>query len=168
MKVSVKGARDRKLSNLLRKAFMFYATELMHTNLVKGLRINILLHNKCKEYPDKGSCIWDDDWNSKRPREFTITMARGQPQHDKLCTLAHEMVHVKQYAKGEMDGVISKDGFQKWTGGEFKLNPRVTPAKANNGIVTSKYDYYYLPWEIEAYGLEVGLTWYFKTKYGIK
>ena len=37
-----------------------------------------------------------------------------------------------------------------------------------NGVIASKWDYYYLPWEIEAYGLEVGLTWYFKTKYGIK
>ena len=87
---------------------------------------------------------------------------------DKLHTLAHEMVHVKQYAKGEMDGILHKDGFQKWTGGEFKLNPRVTPAKVDNGVIASKWDYYYLPWEIEAYGLEVGLTWYFKTKYGIK
>ena len=168
MKLSIRGAKDRKLASLLRKACLFYASELMHTNLVKNLNIKIILHNKCKEYPDKGSCIWNDDYYERNPRDFTITIARGQSKMDKLHTLAHEMVHVKQYAKGEMDGILHKDGFQKWTGGEFRLNPRVTPAKVDNGVIASKWDYYYLPWEIEAYGLEVGLTWYFKTKYGIK
>jgi len=167
MQVSVKGA-DRKLGNLLRKACRFYARELMHTNLSKYVSIKILHHNKSKEYPDKGSCIWDDTWNSKKPREFLITIARGQTKVAKLNTLAHEMVHVKQYAKGEMDGIQHKDGFQKWKGVEFKLNPRVTPAKTSGGIMTKKYDYYYLPWEIEAYGLEVGLAWYFITEHGIK
>jgi len=167
MQVSVKGA-DRKLGNLLRKACKFYGSELMHGNLAKHLSIKIILHNKSKEYPDKGSCLWDDDWNSKKPREFTITIAKGQTKIDKLHTLAHEMVHVKQYAKGEMDGILHKDGFQKWKGAMFQLNPRVNPAKTSGGIMTNKYDYYYLPWEIEAYGLEVGLTWYFKTKYGIE
>ena len=56
-----------------------------------------------------------------------------------MQTLAHEMVHAKQYIKGELvSGVGRKPS--RWFG---------KPVKGDN--------YWDLPWEIEAHGREVGL-----------
>jgi hypothetical protein len=49
-------------------------------------------------------------------------------------TVAHEMVHVKQYAKGELTE-------QSWQG----------------KLINPKQEYWDQPWEIEAHGREVGL-----------
>ena len=57
-----------------------------------------------------------------------------------LSTVAHELVHVKQFAKGELYDSTVKDR-TRWHGQWMKRTP----------------DYWDLPWEIEAYGREVGL-----------
>lgn len=79
----------------LQKACEFYAAELMHRNLVKHLSIRVVFSKTCGN-----STMWEDD--NRKPREFTITIETGVSIEDTLLTLAHEMVHVKQYAKGEL------------------------------------------------------------------
>jgi len=66
-----------------------------------------------------------------------------------LETVAHEMVHVKQYARKE----LKND--HEWLGKTY--NPE-------------KVSYWDLPWEIEAHGREVGLfvRWAEKNKLGNK
>jgi hypothetical protein len=54
-----------------------------------------------------------------------------------LETLAHEMVHVKQFARRELHPANDE-----WYGKTY--NPK-------------KVDYWDLPWEIEAHGRETGL-----------
>jgi hypothetical protein len=67
-----------------------------------------------------------------------------------IKTLGHEMVHVKQHAKNELrtGHVVAARGglkiYSKWMGEIWK--PK------------GKEDHYFdAPWEIEAYGREVGL-----------
>ena len=54
-----------------------------------------------------------------------------------LQTLAHEIVHVKQYIRGETDECLSH-----WKG--IKVD-------------TDRIEYFSYPWEIEANGVETGL-----------
>jgi hypothetical protein len=61
-------------------------------------------------------------------REFEIELKRTLRLRDMLTTLAHEMVHVKQYVRGE-----------------------ITDGKIDEG------DYWDRPHEIEAHGRETGL-----------
>lgn len=61
---------------------------------------------------------------------------------DPLTILAHEMVHVKQYVRGELQDY---DGFCMWK------NQRI------DDFEVGSEDYYFAPWEIEAYGMQVGL-----------
>src|SRR5210317_106373 len=69
-------------------------------------------------------------------REFEIEVQRDLPLRKLLTTVAHEMVHVKQYARKELiDDTI-------WQG--KTVNPKRT-------------DYWELPWEIESHGRETGL-----------
>lgn len=171
MQVSIRGEKNAKFRNILRKAAHFYAKELMHTNLVKNLDVRIQLVPKNKQHPDNGSCEWDDIDGPPNPRVFNIYIAKGLRKYEKLSTLGHEFVHLKQYAKNEMDGFASDNGIVKWKGTEFKLNSKLAPARKGYGklkTIPTGEDYYYLPWEVEAYGLEVGLTCYFRQKYNLK
>ena len=62
-----------------------------------------------------------------------------------LTVLAHEMVHVKQYAKGEMKDYI-----------------RMKSVKFQGKIYNDEeMDYWDHPWEIEAHGREKGLYYRF-------
>ena len=71
---------------------------------------------------------------------YIIDIDPKQSMRRLLETVAHEMVHVKQYSRGEL--VELKTNKTKWQG-------KVVNRKS--------LDYYDLPWEIEAYGREVGL-----------
>jgi hypothetical protein len=67
---------------------------------------------------------------------YCIEVEKRQTLRRLLETVAHEMVHVKQYARKEING---RDC---WYG---------------KYINTDKTEYWDLPWEIEAHGREVGL-----------
>jgi len=70
-------------------------------------------------------------------RQFEIEVDRTQSLRLLLETVAHEMVHVKQYARRELHPVHNT-----WCG--KTINPK-------------KISYWDLPWEIEAHGREAGL-----------
>jgi len=69
-------------------------------------------------------------------REFELEIGTNQRLRRLLETVAHEMVHVKQFARGELDD---------------------TPAWLGKTYDTNKTEYWDLPWEIEAHGREVGM-----------
>ena len=83
-------------------------------------------------------------------RTFEIEADKKLRLRKLLETIAHEMVHVKQYARRELHPVN-----ETWCGKTY--NPKTT-------------DYWDLPWEIEAHGREVGLfvRWAEKYKLGNK
>ena len=88
-----------------------------------------------------GDCIYLDECNG-RPREFLIRVDNSLRLRTLLTTIAHELVHVKQWATGEM-----------W---EYSAIHSTTRWKQKK-IRTDKTDYWDLPWEIEAHGREIGL-----------
>lgn len=84
-----------------------------------------------------------------RPREFVITIDTESSLEVFIKTIMHEMVHVKQWAKGEMK-YLERTGLIKFNKDQFDHD---------------KVDYYDLPWEIEAHGREEGLFIMFVKKY---
>jgi hypothetical protein len=72
--------------------------------------------------------------------DYEVEIKRSLPMREMLTTLAHELVHVKQYVKGEMPDVITEG------------------------------DYWDRPHEIEAHGRELGLfiRWCESNKLGHK
>lgn len=85
-----------------------------------------------------GDCIWEDQ--DYRPKEFTIRIDAGMSLRKTLLTVAHEMVHVKQFAKNELKQMCYLKA-HRWQG----------------QYVPEGTDYWDLPWEIEAHGREIGL-----------
>lgn len=98
----------------------------------RTLNINI----KIKKLDDAfGFCEWEE--TNLNPREFNIEIARGMSEEDFDKTLLHELVHVKQYAKGELKERYAPKHTQLWKGKDHG---------------TTKYDDQ--PWEKEAHKLE--------------
>lgn len=96
--------------------------------------LDISLH-LCKPDGALGYCLETDD-----NRTFEIEIDKTQSLRDVLITICHEMVHVKQYARGELYESTLK-GMHRWKGSWMKKDP----------------DYWDQPWEIEAMGRELGL-----------
>lgn len=135
----------RELRKQLAEACEFYANILMDPRMVRSLRIDI---NITKSLEVMGECVNED--GTQRSRWFTINLRNKKTDDCIFKTLAHEMVHVKQYAKNE----LGKE-FTVTKGGGFKL---LTNWMGEPWKPKSKEDGYFdSPWEIEAYGREVGL-----------
>lgn len=91
-----------------------------------------------------GSCIWED--THFRPYEFTIELETKQSFISLLNTLTHELVHVKQMAKGEFFELTQK------------RHDRTKLYKFNGKVYNpTKIKYLDQPWEIEAVGRSINL-----------
>lgn len=84
-----------------------------------------------------GSAYIDNYDLKGKPDSFVIEINRSLSTEDKLKTLAHEMVHIKQFSCGYLN-----ESMTRWRG--KKINAR-------------SFVYDELPWEIEAesYGLNL-------------
>ena len=114
--------------------------------------VSIKLHLKHDVYD--GVAMIEEDTRITHPRNFKIIIDPYRLEKDDwgrernysewvselLRTLAHEMVHVKQYIMGEL---TFKKGQMCW--------------KKQKVDFKSGEDYYFSPHEVEAYGLEKGL-----------
>lgn len=139
MHITVTGGtkRQRQLSTSIAR---FTAKQLMSKRLMQNLEVNIKLIPRLLEKEEVyGDSTWED--NNWRPREFTIQADSKLKLRRLLETIAHEMVHVKQFAKGEMVDVVRANKI-RWQGQYFD---------------DKDAEYYDQPWEIEAHGREVGL-----------
>ncbi len=131
MKVLVTGSKDPYLEQELVTAAKFYGRELLSKQLYKHIHLEI---NLVSSIPDLGSCCitYFNDWY--KAREFEIELRRRKSTKSILQTLAHELVHLKQFAKGELN-----DEHTKWKGKK---------------IDTEFINYFDLPWEVEASSYE--------------
>jgi hypothetical protein len=128
---------------IVKKAAKFYGKYLLGNKLYKNISLIIKFEKFGKDNCDYAYCDWTDD--NHQSREFRITIDSRLNKKEMLLALAHEMVHVKQYAKGEMKDIFRPTRMVKWQGEKY---------------LHEEMDYWEQPWEIEAYGRERGL--YFK------
>ena len=144
MIISIDGTGPRN-ADKLEAAARFFAAQLMHARTVNKLEIDLEV---VRNLDVTGECISEDD--HKNPRYFTIRL-KQQSLDEMIKTLGHEMVHVKQYAKNELgkELALARGGkglriVTRWQGELW------SPKSKEDG-------YWDAPWEIEAYGREVGL-----------
>lgn len=119
-----------RLSNRQVKAIHFFANRLLSPQMRRHVGIRVVIR---RTMPVLGITIIDDYNESGLPRMFTIEMDGKQDNEEKLRTLAHEMVHIKQYCKKELNEEMSI-----WKGQE---------------VDSDNIDYDDQPWEIEAHTL---------------
>ena len=139
MLLHIKGSNQYN-RKLVSRATWWYVEKLMGKRLMGGLEIDINLRKNLITKEDcEGTATWEDE--SSRPKEFTIELDVTYSIRDALITLAHEMVHVKQWAKGEMYEYV-KPGLVRFHKTKFDID---------------NIDYWDYPWEVEAFGKQLGL-----------
>ena len=110
----------KKVRKDIELASWYYAEKLMGKRLMAGLEINInLKKDLLTEEGHEGTAIWDDD--GYRPKEFTINLDTTVNFRNLLINLAHEMVHVKQWAKDEMFEFMNTMGMVRFKGERIHL-----------------------------------------------
>lgn len=125
----------------LMEAADFFASILYHPRTKDVLYLEI---ERDPELNYEGLCVDIDR------RHFQIVLRNLEDDDDIIRTLAHEMVHVQQHIKNRltMRAKLAKNGAidiaAYWDGVRWK--PKKT-----------EHPYYDAPWELEAYGKEVGL-----------
>lgn len=136
MEVKLVGVSDPLSRNKLRDFAQWLGDKLIGGKLVDNIKLNIII--KKFQGPDAhfhGFAEWED--SNVRPREFNILMNANMEEELLLETLAHEMVHVKQDARGERKERYKGGHRLFWKGKDHTKTP-----------------YSKQPWEREAYRLE--------------
>jgi len=135
------GHSDERFNEYVQRASQFYAEQLFTKQLLRHLVITL----KFNKHLDAFGYSSIEKRNTKgAAREFLIELHPYISGVEILKTLAHEFVHIKQYVEGDLN-----DSQTEWKG---------------ETIDSDAMDYYSLPFEIEAFGLEVGLFTNFAKK----
>ncbi len=147
MIVSVRNARDRYLTATLKLAANAYAEMLLSSQMIKNISIKIFIYDKLDKNA-YGYCLPEEA--SGKLRNFEIEIKRCR-LNKMLKFLAHEMVHVKQFAKNELSAK-NKNGetITLW-----------------HGKLCDIEHYWDQPWEIEAFMLEEEMLNYLRKGYQI-
>jgi hypothetical protein len=139
MKIQTRGRPDKVELAEIRQAAVWYAHRLMGPRLAKNIQLKLVFKQDLRYNRNIwAECGCKDP--GPRPRKFVITMDAHAARKTMLLTLAHEMTHVKQFARRELIE-IKADVLFKWYGEVFG----------------DEVHYYETPWEIEAHGREIGL-----------
>lgn len=143
MKISVRGRNENLSKPEIRFVLRTFAALLIESSrIVKNLDV----HVKCLKLDplDFGYCS-PRDFDRYQSREFTVIVNSQHDRKKQIRTLAHEMVHLKQYALGELWQYGCGD--YKWMGKRLPLDEGA---------------YRKLPWEIEAWNSEESLVKYYQ------
>lgn len=137
-----------------RQFIRMFCQKFFTKEISKQIKINLTFEKKKSIGCDEpyAEVEWID--NPRQPRSFRINIfyvTRPTLLYT-IASLAHEMVHVKQYVKNELIDLVSTD-----------YNVSIYKNKKYN---LSKVNYHDQPWEIEAYGRTPGLIreYFKKTK----
>ena len=141
MDIKIIGKAKHMCKAEIKFATAFFANYVMGERLAKNLDFEIRIEDQGK---NEGCC---NPLDAERcPRSFEIGIRPGMQRYKMLQCLAHEMVHVKQYARGELSSELIT---AKWQGKTFKLT-------------NSMEDYLNWPWEVEAYGRDRSLYLFYQ------
>jgi hypothetical protein len=120
-----------KINSNVRSAIQYFADNLISKQLQKHISIKITFVSNADNYGE----VEITDYNTKgSPRDFTLFIDKNIPEEEKIRTIAHEIVHVKQYLYNE-------------------LNEQMTLWRGKKVSEDDYKNYFDRPWEKEAYEL---------------
>ncbi len=139
-----RGEFDQGKASILLIASQFYAREILGTRLANLINLKVDVRKTTLEHNTLGVCHMAIT-GSKRQRKFRIVLNNRKDLHAQLETLAHEMVHVRQKAKNQLQYRWDRSGLN------FKVR-----WMDNAPVRQSDIPYGERPWEIEARQLQRG------------
>jgi hypothetical protein len=108
-----------KINSNIKLAIKYFADNLISTQLQRHISIRITLVSNTDNYGE----VEITDYNSRnQPRDFTLYIDKTLPEKEKIRTIAHELVHVKQYLYNELNEQmtlwcgrkVSEDDFENY------------------------------------------------------
>lgn len=145
LEIIIYGRCNARLRKIIDQACNYYLGLMMPRHAYNRLRLHIHFKNRKGMKGDEGTCLVLESDRRNTPYEFELEINRDNNTKTILFNLAHELVHVKQFALRELD-----ENQTKWFG---------------RHVDDEKVDYWDLPWEIDAYGRERGLYMRFVREY---
>lgn len=139
MQITFKGKPFYISEVLFREAIEFYGAKLLPKKILKNIKVTIAFDIK-KNDENVGYCSPNED--IKSPRSFTISLLKTKDTRYLFEILAHEMVHLKQFALNELYFYDDRPGdiqSARWKKKDWDYSD-------DNVIET--------PWEKQAYLLE--------------
>jgi len=116
-----------KINKKYREAIEFFASNLFTPQMKRHIEIRV----RKRDLGTWHGFVSIEDYNVlNQPRSFVIELHKGDNEAEHLKTLAHELVHVRQYARNELN-----DEMNTWKG---------------RYVDSDAIDYNDQPWEIEA------------------
>lgn len=151
LKVYIQQSRGEKYDpQWLENSVREIVGKMMSTRLANTLRITVKVRGSIVIGGDKnfnGACHAIDisEIENRKSKKYTIEVRKGLEYSDLFTVLAHELVHVHQFAQGRLRSV--------------KKNGRWVKTWRENGVTkVYELDHPYMdrPWEVEAFKLERG------------
>jgi len=148
MKVHLRSRNDGKRAlsgeelKLVKEFSRWVMARFISKRVMKNLELTIRFDSKLYERDGSyGLAIWED--KHYMGREFTMDVDTSFPFLSIIHTIAHELVHVKQWTLGEYHPDMRGDDIY------FFMNEKFD---------AKTMSYWDLPWEIEAHGRAMGLV----------
>lgn len=142
MKLTINGCINSTKKKILGQAAGYFLLLLIGKKLSRKVDLRITVLKKLDEDVE-GFCYYPENNQPIYYVELLYNRSTGTMLHK----LAHELVHVKQFITGELKYEGRNTAI--WGGDRFNLK---------------KIDYWDQPWEIEAFGREIGLVARFNIK----
>jgi RNase P/RNase MRP subunit POP5 len=132
-KIVIRGQSQDISREETREVISFFADKLLGQRLSKNIKIFFSFDPKLEDF----GLITRLDMAARNARKFSVKIAAQLNRTTALLTIAHEIVHVKQYARGELKDMMTQQS-KKWLGEVYDEN-------------VAYEDH---PWEIEALKME--------------
>tara|TARA_R110000772_G_scaffold99174_3_gene198886 strand:- start:11985 stop:12464 length:480 start_codon:yes stop_codon:yes gene_type:complete len=149
MNIFVDGENPAMTDEETKVAVTWFTERLLGKRLARNVSIDVQFEDDMDAYGYAANM----DEVERNPRIFELQINSKIPKYRQLEVMAHETVHIKQMARNELrmksgvkiyhDGRVVRHDVGFWMGKEYLVNDDT---------------YYELPWEIEAYDLEIGLV----------
>ena len=130
LKIAIRENNDVLTKKEIRHIIRFTGNFLLGKRMCGN--ITVVLRNKVFKKYEWGYC-GPTNYDNYRHREFEILLNSSTTRKNQIVTILHEMIHLKQYARGEL---VCYSGMNlKWLGQKIDV---------------TEMEYVNYPWEIEA------------------
>lgn len=140
MKVNISGKADNLTNKEIRDAVFFYTKRLLGNNQAKKITLDIVIDKYLLKEFEMFANISPLD-PDPRPKHYEMEIDAGLSKKQFLISMAHEIIHLKQFAKNQMKDLESKK-MTRWMGDYY---------------VEDNINYWRRPWEVEAHKGEKAL-----------
>lgn len=138
MKVYITGKAENISNKEIRDAVYFYLRKLLGKSMSQKITLDILIEKDLLKTYEMYAAISPLEAET-RPKHYELEIDARLPKKQFLVSLAHEMIHLKQFAKDQMKDLETKK-MTRWLGEYY---------------VEENLDYWSRPWEKEAHENEL-------------